>query len=350
MKTGILAAAVLLPACLVQGQVTITSADFFNSIGQYYKVYAGNQPVDVSGKLGTAASTAQTWDFATTGPSNIVYSFNYVAPSDSGKDADFPLATVAEQQKNEGTGVKMAWLFLKFNTSGRINYGFYNPSSDPSEGQFNPPIVDFPASIKYQDTWTVDTTFPSTMSFGDISADFTIHYSATANVDAFGTIKLPGLGEVECLRINELDQYETQMDLGEEGGMTTVETDWVRSYYFVSPGKGIVATITSNQSSAAAPAVDFTTAAQFVRMFEFGRGTSTLPAPVKDLEITLSGPSVFLTWSPSANTVSYRVEASSNPGDINSWQSLGTTTKDYFLDANTSSAAARFYRVVSLAE
>jgi hypothetical protein len=348
MKSGLLAAAVLLPAWFAHGQVTITSSDMFSAVGQYYRVYAGNKSADVTGLLGNPGGP-QTWDFSTNGPTNLIYRFEYAAPSDSGVGDDFPLAQVAEKQVNELNGTTMAWLFLKQTSgTGRINYGFYSPDSMPSEGQFNPPITDFPDPMKYQDSWTIDTTYDSSIGDSTVSVPITIEYTATVSVDAYGTIILPGLGSLECLRINELDKYETLVDLSGSGDMTSYDTEYIRIYYFISPGHGVVATIDSDQTSSA-PSASFTSAAQFTRLFDFSRSTAQSPGAVTNLTLKIvADAGVLLSWSKTLNTVSYRVEYSPNPAGTNAWQELATTTGNSYFDTDTSDSQQRFYRVVSL--
>lgn len=345
IKTGSVLAGVLFSLCLVQGQVTITSQDMFDTIGQYYRVYANSGNVNVAGRLGSAGGP-QTWDF-TSGPQDVTYRFDYVSTSDGGAGADFPLAQFAERQTDEGTGAATAWQYLQqIAGKGRINYGYYNPTSDPMEGQFDPPITDFPDPLKYQDTWSCATSFNYIM----LDAFPVIHkYTATATVDAYGTIKLPGIGSVSCLRINELDQHDILVDVDDTGDYVAMETDYVRIYYFLSPGHGIVATLASEQSKSAPPSNDFTTASQFIRMCELNRtGASQGPVAVTDLNITPAGGALLLHWSKTAHTTSYRVEYIAGLGGTNSWQTLGTVTNDFLLDTSLANTHQRYYRVVSL--
>ena len=302
MKTGSIVVGILFSIGGVQGQVTITSADMFNTIGQYYRVYANNGSADVTGRLGNTGGP-QTWDF-TTGPQDITYRFDYVTTNDASAGADFPLAKFAERQTDEATGTQMAWLFLQqVPGKGRVNYGFYNPNSDPTEGIFTPPITDFPDPLRYQDTWTCATSF--TYDFQGL-IPVKEDYTATATVDAYGTIKLPGIGSVSCLRINELDQHDISADVDDSGDYQPLETDYIRIYFFVSPGHGIVATIDSQQSFTAPPANNFTSASQFVRMFDLNRtGISQGPAAVTDLSLTPAGGAQLLHWSQTARTTSW---------------------------------------------
>ena len=64
-------------------------------------------------------------------------------------------------------------------------------------------------------------------------------------------------------------------------------TDFVRNYYWLSKGMGIVAQISSVQDTVPIPD-EFSTASAMWRQFENNHGGSTeLPQPVKGLEISL---------------------------------------------------------------
>jgi len=322
----------------------------FSAIGQYYRVYAGSGNYDVATLNLATKGGPQTWDFAN-GPTNIIYRYDYVGTNDGGVAADFPLASMVERQTSESSGLVKGRLFLRQTPGkGRINYGFYTPDEQLPEGQFNPPITDFPDPLTYQGSWSLTTSFPSTIDALGTAVDIVINYTATATVDAYGTVILPGLGPVDCLRVNEQDQQDTQIDDG-SGTLTNVETDYIHIYYFLSPGRGIVAEVHSQQSTAGAPPDNFTTAAQFTRLFDFNRAVPTQgPSPVTDLELTRAGTSFVLNWSKPANTASFRVEYTANPAGTNAWQILTTTTKVLAIDASPDLTQPRFYRVVSLGE
>src|SRR4051794_5444522 len=72
-----------------QAQVTISSSDMFNQVGQYYRAYsnAGTNTVPVSGLLGTTGGP-QAWDFSS-GPVAVTNRFNYIPASQGSNGADF---------------------------------------------------------------------------------------------------------------------------------------------------------------------------------------------------------------------------------------------------------------------
>jgi hypothetical protein len=160
---------------------------------------------------------------------------------------------------------------------------------------------------------------------------------------------LPGLGLVDVLRANEEQVVDIAADLGE--GWQHIETDYVRSYYWLSPGRGIVAQMASLQASAPPPA-NFDRAAAFVRMYETNKepgSGNTDPQPVTNLRVTVSNGRVLVQWTKAANATRYRVEYSTMGWGSEEWQVLGTeTTSDFLFDPDGISSGGRFYRVVSL--
>ena len=101
-------------------------------------------------------------------------------------------------------------------------------------------------------------TFTNIITFGDpddpnnsFSVVILIAYSSSAVADAYGVANSPGIGFGDCLRVNELVLYDTSADFNDGGGFQH-ETDYVRNYYWLRPGRGIVAQMTSQQSSGAA--------------------------------------------------------------------------------------------------
>ena len=349
-------------------QVVITAADLFNQAGQYYRAYssaATTTSVNVSGLLGGVGGP-QLWDF-TTGPSEVTYRYDYLAATNTLQGADFVAAgaRVAEQKTDEAGAVPQALLyFTQDPTLGRRTYGFYDPgfsvgigSAQPQQ-MFSPPIYDFPATIHYGDSWSCATTYTNTISFGDptdpeggfFAMDMIYDYSATAVVDAYGLVNSPGIDFGDCLRVNELVKYDTGWDDG--GSVTPLGTDYVRNYYWLRPGRGIVAQVTSKQSSGTPPDNNFPTAAAVLRMFETNHRDGADPGTasgIQGFKMTLGKTSALLQWTFSPAATHYRVDYTTNP--TGGWQALGSlTTNNYALDtaAGKPATPVRFYRVVGL--
>ncbi len=355
------AAAILAGVMAAQGQVTITSADMFNQVGQYYLAYA-NDPnstntVDVSGMLGSAGNVAQAWDFAS-GPQDVTYRFDYLAAGNTPNGADFVAAgaQMAQQQAIEGSTNALEWLyFTQDPVKGQLDYGFYDPSFSASqpESVFTSALQDFRASIHYGDTWSGTTIFDSIYSlplFGDFPDQVT--YTTTDTVDAFGLVTLPNLGFLECLRVHEVVEYDIAINI-DGSGYTPAGTAYVLNYYWLAPGHGIAVQINSQQYTSTPPDDLGGQAATLVRMFQAYHPviTTNPPNTISGFKITPGSTAFLLQWTALSGVSSYNVEYATNlTGTIN-WQSLGSTTSNFMLDpaAATPAAPVRYYRVVGTA-
>lgn len=349
-------------APLVEGQApVIRSGDMFNESGLYYRAYAnhfssllntGSYPV---ANLMKSPGPDQFWDFAQ-GPTERVLRFDYMDSAGVAEAADFPMAKIAERKTVEGVG-EVEWLFFEQVPGvGRRVYGFYSTLFSPNMPSipFSVPAVDFPDTISYQDTW--QTSFSTVSLFPSLDPelveDFLLQttWNSTFTADAWGVLVLPNLGILDVLRINEEQMVSIAADFGE--GWQPVQTDAIRTYYWLSPGKGIVAQITSIPGEAGVmPSLNFSSASAFVRMFETnkqGGSGNNDPQPVSNLRVTVSNGRVLIQWNKAANATSYRVEYSSAGMEPEQWQVLGDTANDFLFDSEGFGQAARFYRVVSM--
>ena len=85
-----------------------------------------------------------------------------------------------------------------------------------------------------------------------------------AVVDAYGTLVLPGIGEVPALRVNEEHTYDTQdttlgLPLGKQ---------YFRNYYWLVKGVGLAVNIISKADTASVPPDAFKTAATVSRVLK----------------------------------------------------------------------------------
>ena len=363
MKERLLPIAVaILAAFSARSQITITSADMFNEAGLYDLAYANNyEPrspttsYPVANIMGSAGPS-RFWNFIS-GPTNKVWRFDYLNSAGRPEAAAFPQAKIAER-KTVVDSNQLSWLmFEQVPNLGRKVYGFYDEdfSSDTPSNVFNPPIIDFPKQINYGDTWNTSTTIATSIALLDPeifdSIPTQVTFISNFKVDAWGIVDLPGLGLLDALRVNEEQSIAVAVDLDGEGQFQNIETDYARTYYWLSPGHGIVAQLASVQSTTP-PDNNFPLATAFVRMFETNKKLSagcTDPGPVTDLKIKISNGKVLLQWTKTLCAKQYRVEYSNNPSDNRSWKTLGDLTPDEFmLDTTGSQDRMRFYRVVSL--
>ena len=345
------------------GQVTITAKDMFSKEGQYYKMHsnfighfseATREEVDVGDFIGESGED-QVWDFRE-GPEDDTIRFDYVKPSAIDTDFEFEGATIVERATFDSSGRQKS-LFLDVNAArGRDVYGFHDDSIDEEDPAipFSTRLNDFPAVIKFGDSWNGNTTFEfvtrqSMFGVGDIEAPTKQIYQSEMLVDGHGIIILPELGFHDCLRVNELVQYDTFIKIpGLIEDWQKASTDYVRNYYWLSKGMGIVAQISSLQDTVPIPD-EFSTASAVWRQFENNHGDSTeAPQPVEGLEISLDtkGNRVLLSWKKAENTLEYIVQFSDSL-TTGSWEDMKTTSGNFALD-QISAKKTRFYRVVSV--
>jgi hypothetical protein len=336
----------------------IVAADMFSEVGLYYRAHANNfNPLDPTSSYTTGnrmgiAGPEQLWDFLE-GPTNEVFRFDYLSPTGMLQAADFPDATLAERKTVESSGATSYLFFRPVPDIGRRVYGFYDPavSAKQPSTPFSSPIVDFPATIRYNDTWSTSMTYFTEVEVFEVGG-FPVRYTVTSQfrVDAWGVVMLPGLGPLPTLRINEDQTVDVAVDLDGYGEFTHLETDYTRNYYWLSPGRGIVAQMNSIQSSSPPPE-NFDRAASFVRMFETNKKPTppvTGIQPVTNLRLTVGNGLVIVQWTKAANASQYRVEYSTGGFGTGSWQTLGTTSNASLIDWSASGQAMRFYRVASL--
>ncbi len=235
-------------------QITITSDDIEYLDGDYNKMYGRNTLYIVQGLTGKIGGP-HTWDFSG-GPTDIDYTFDYVLPSTTPCSADFPLSTIAEKRTGDGSE---AYLFLDFPAgTGRVNYGACQPGVLTIPYVFNPPIVDFPETINYIDSWSGTTYFPA--QSGGIDVD--VEYSFISFCNAYGTLTLPdGLGEFPCLQVNNLEHYKFYW-MG-----YLVGESYIRSFYWLIEDGGLAVIITSEEGTSAPPE-DFAYSSGYNRMYE----------------------------------------------------------------------------------
>ncbi len=351
------------PSTLVRAQtstpVVITSADMFNQTNEYYRAYAntGTNNVDVSAYQLANTGGGLLWDF-TTGPQDVTYRFDYVSAGDGVDGSNFVAlgARIAEKKIDEANPSVTSWLYFKQDPiKGRIDYGFYDPtfSSSQPESMFTNGLQDFPNTIHYGDTWSGATVFSSVYTlplFGDVPDQIT--YKATSTVDAYGVVILPKIGFLNCLRVHEIVEYDTSLDLSSLGqGWYDAGAQYSLNYYWLCPGYGIVVQIDSvpgtqppdDGLSAGATAV--------VRMFETNhpQGGTPPPASIPGFKILLGTSGALLQWTKLTSLKSYEVDYATNLAQPVNWQPLVTNlTSSYFVDpaAANSQAPTRYYRVV----
>jgi hypothetical protein len=349
MKRLLTTAVLIMAAAGLSAQVIITDRDMFNEAGLYWRGYASGSDYPVASLIGDVGGP-QLWDF-TGGPQETVLRFDYLEPGDSGVAANFPGATFVERKKDESTDLE-SWLFLeKVAGQGRRVYGAYDENTMFSSAMvFSVPVIDFPATIRYGDTWSTATSWEFWLKGFEELAPMILSVVERYEVDAYGILDLPGVGFGDCLRVNCLVEWNTLVDLEGTGNYQTASTDFSRSFFFLRPGLGIAAQITSFQE-ASPPSNNFNLALEYVRLFETNKEPAPpcdVPFPVTDLRVSISAGTALLKWTKAECTNSYRVEYTGALNKPVSWTVLGTTTGNFYQDKTISQALERYYRVISL--
>ena len=303
----------LFPFLTMQAQqpgITITLDDLEYQDGEYYKMYSREGSLYIVTGLTGHIGGPYTWDF-TTGPTDSDYTFDYVLPSTTPCNSDFSLATITEQKT--GSGTNPAYMYMDFQDgTGRVNYGVCQPGTLPTPYIFNPPIVDFPATINFMDNWSDYTEFQAVMS--GLTLD--VHYQFDAFCNAWGTLVLPNGIADSCLQVSYLEHYEFYW-MG-----ILFQTSYIRTFYWIIPDAGIAVIMSSQESSTAPPPEDFDYANIYSRMYESSKLTQSNEFSV-NLTVFLEGP--YNTSSGLMNTsLNPDNIPESQPFDIAPWNYSGT--------------------------
>jgi hypothetical protein len=337
----LLASTCCFPAC---AQIVFTAADLPSHAGDYYRAYVNTAGIDVSALVGQPGGPRR-WDFSgTAGPNDALRRMEVVPPSDGGQGSSFPDAAYAERLTTEATGVQ-SWSYYRIVTNeGRRYYGFFDAVANPAQPVtvFNAPTTDLPDRIGYGTNWNRTVDWLDLIDAGFFQLQVAVHFTSQAQADAYGTVVLPGIGEVPALRVNEVNTYEvTDLSLG-----IPLSTEYFRNYYWLVRGVGKAVHIISNGATTVPPA-NFTTAKTVLRVFAASNVTDGPSLrPVAALRIRAQPQMAILDWLSETNRSGYRVESLDFLGGTN-WQVLAEPSGNSWSNALLPAATQRFYRVFS---
>ena len=117
---------------------------------------------------------------------------------------------------------------------GRIYYGFDEPVAGASpEAVFVPPTIDIPATVQLGQTWTRSLYWPTLYYEVILVSNY---FTCCANVDAAGSMALPGIGTVQALRVHEVHSY-TISEVTDPPILLDMHTN--DYYYWLVPGVGV---------------------------------------------------------------------------------------------------------------
>lgn len=326
-------------------QPTVVLADLpFSTPGTWSKYLTTTSSIASAALLGQPGGP-QRWDFS--GPRTAAEAerrVDIVAVADSGRGSRFPEARHAERITHGPSGGK-SWSYYRFDPAqGRSYYGFDDPVGDPLDPLvvFDQPTIDLPPVLRYGDTWQRSVSFPDRLDSIVGTLDLRVTFSSTANVDAWGTVVLPGIGEVEAVRVHELNVY----DLVELGFGLPLGKQYVRNVAWYSPRLGEVARVISEVATSGPPPASFPVAKTFQRLTD----SSSAPREpalvyVSRLAASRQGARLFLSWAAAPEAKGYVIEAASRIADPSAWSRLATNLDNFvFLDL-PNDLRATFYRV-----
>lgn len=337
----------------VRGQAPFTTNSLPAQAGEYNcSYYSSNVDVAPLLALSTNASLPpllggaplQQWNFgAAEQPDESVLRTDIIAPANGGNSGSFPSAIYAEQDTMEPSTI-VGWRYYGFTGAGRVYYGLDEPVPDATpQAVFVPPAIDIPASVQFGQTWN-RTLYWNTLYYESILVSN--YCSASAIVDAYGTMDLPQIGAVPAYRVHETHSYIIS-EIADPPVPLDMHTD--QYYYWLVPNLGVAVEILLLGNNVLYP-VDMPYTNTFQRMYFANYFTNSGPTPPippsipsfpTNLSIQKIGESVVLNWQNFTNATSYRIDYVGGSG---TWEPLGYTAGNAWTDSISS--VQRYYRVV----
>jgi hypothetical protein len=315
--------------CLpLQAQITFWSSNLLTQAGQYSRAYicTNANPSTLIGPPGGP----QRWDFSQPQQAGeTIRRMDIVPPTDGGHGSYFPAATYAERYTDQDDG-DQEWDFYSIATNlGQRYYGYYNGPLGGTVVFTNPAVV-IPTSLGFGTNWTY--------SLVQITALVEVDLTASATVDAYGTVVLPQIGEFQALRVNQLTSNRAWY------GPFPLASYYFREYYWLVPGLGKALQIISLNSNTP-PSSTLTSVYEIRRVFEASSVTNSGGlSPMAGLQILVESSLATLSWQAAANASGYLVEGLPTL-DSTDWQLLGSPTTNSWSESLTTTQ--RFYRVFS---
>jgi hypothetical protein len=314
----------------VQAQTSLTASNVYNVVGEYSFSYFRSN-IDISPLIGDAGSN--TWDFSQPQAANdMVARMDVVPISDSGDATDFPGATFAWRYMG-GAIQGTSWEYYSLDpTNGLVFYGTYYPvgfGALPAV-PVTPPIPLLPPVVVFGASWNSEYEFAvQDPLLGTVPA----LYQASMVVDAYGTLKLPGLNPLPALRIAASENYYVQDPFFGTWDLFQQDTNW----QWLAPGVGFAA-----QAVSYAPNEISISAQPYTNSFsrEF---TDPVNSLLPNVNISLKSGVVNLSWGAPGNVTGYLLEKSASLSD-GVWLPAAQTTSSYWQEPSLN-AQQEFYRI-----
>lgn len=339
MKTAIQLLILRLLYLTAPAQITFHPTDIPQRIGvDSWRQYADTSDKNVNQLIGGKAGP-QRWDFSyPQAAGEDVWQVKVVARTDGGHGGEFTQAEYAEHVTHVSDGCQTWDYFKVVPGSGRFHSGFHDHCKDPQPDiVFDAPSLELPAELTLGGTWRREINWKDKIDAGGIiTLDVAVHFVSESSVDAYGTLILPGIGEVPALRVNELRTYEfTDLTLG-----IPLPTEMFRSYYWLVPGIGVAVQMVSGAHTSLPPE-NFETASTVLRVFE----SSQYPPGrlrAENVRIALKGAEVFLSWDKATGVAGYQIEATTQLKS-GVWAPLAQPSDNFYFDRVDT--PSKFYRV-----
>ena len=319
-------------------QVSFNCADLPQQLGDYSRAYYSTN-VNIAALLGSTGGP-QRWDFSQPQQQNeTVWRTDIVSPDEPNPGA-FPDATYAERDTEEAN-TQIAWRYYSMTNQGRLYYGLNYPTTNPisSPVVFDGPTLDLPCPVQFGQSWTRAVTWHGMVINIPILYEFTAH----AQVDAYGTVALPGFGDLSALRVMELHDYVESAYIFEEWVPLSLHTNIY--YYWLVPQIGVAAQAILFGPDALNP-TPLPHTNLFLRVFERSGFTNPPAAiPVAGLRIRVQGDQALLDWTKVTNSAHYQVESIPLLHSTN-WEVRGLPPTNSWTEPLISSQ--RFYRVFAV--
>lgn len=332
----------LLSFATANAQIVFSASDLPSQPGAYYRAYANVAEVDVSGRIGLPGGPRR-WDFSQPkGATETVQRMDVVLPSDGGNAASFATAAYAERITRESDGSR-SWSYYRIVPAlGRSYFGFFDPVANSAKPLivFDAPTTDLPARIEFGQSWNRSVDWEDLLDAGFFQIRVAVHFTSRAEVDAYGTIVLPSIGEVPALRVNEVNTYEFQdLSLG-----LPLPPQIFRNYFFLVRGIGKAVHIVSN-GQATVPSENFSPAKTVLRVFEASdvKDRQALRS-VTGLRIRVEKSQVLLDWLSDSAASRYRIETVADVA-ATPWRVLAEPSTNSWSEAIIMSDSQKYFRV-----
>jgi len=291
MKPLVLLGSLVLTQMAAVAQISIRSTDLPSLPHENRRAYFEKPEIPVADRIGTTGGP-QHWDFSYPRRSTeIVYNLEMV-PADAGScSAKAVGAKYAERTTRADSGCSSFEYYSLDEGRGRLYWGMCDPCGNPSGTGvvFKSSTLELP-DCTYGDSWERTVEWDDLIDPGIGPVEIAVQFVSNSRVDAFGTLRLPNLGDVPALRVNETNTYTTfWKDLGIPLGSQTFH-----NLYWLVPKIGRAVYLVSKASASGVPSLA-ALPGSIIRVFEADLDGEEIK-PVTGLRAERSGRSLKLSW------------------------------------------------------